>query len=100
MLARLHVIFSSEEDKDYEMLKQELFNMNSNFCISPYREYAGLKNHSEFYITFQIEEKDVQPLLDQLNNDWDGEYDDCICYGFNTKMFNSLVYYLNFQLFN
>ena len=38
--------------------------------------------------------------LDQLNNDWDGEVDDCIAYGFNTKMFDSLVYHLNFQLYD
>ena len=42
----------------------------------------------------------AQEVLDQLNNDWDGEVDDCIAYGFNTKMFDSLVYHLNFQLYD
>lgn len=100
MLARLHIIISSEDEKDYELIKNLLLDINPDFCISPPREYAGLKGHSEFYITCDLNEKDVQPLLDQLNNDWDGEIDDCICYGFNTKMFHSLVYYLEFQLFN
>lgn len=100
MLARLHVIISSENEKDYELIKNLLLDINPHFGISPSREYANLKGHSEFYVTCDLSEKDIQPLLDQLNNDWDGNIDDCVCYGFNTKMFHSLVYYLEFQLFN
>ena len=100
MLARLYVIISSEEDKDYKTIKDLLLQICPQFCISPMREYAGLKNHSEFYITCDFSEDEVQPFLDHLNNDWDGEKDDCICYGFNTKMFHKLVYYLEFQLFD
>lgn len=99
MLARLHVIISSEDDKDYQTIKDLLLQMNPHFSISPNREYVGMKDHSEFYITCDLKKEEVQPLLDQLNNDWDGEMDDCICYGFNTKMFNELVYYLGFTLF-
>ena len=51
MLARLYVIISSEEDKDYKTIKDLLLQICPQFCISPMREYAGLKNHSEFYIT-------------------------------------------------
>lgn len=100
MLAKLHIVISSEDEKDYEIVKDAFLKINPHFSISPCREYAGLKDHSEFYIVCDIEMKDVQPLLDQLNNDWDGEIDDCICYGFNTKMFHSLIYYLGFTLYN
>ena len=100
MLARLHVVISSENPKDYETVKESLLQINPHFSISPYREYAGMKDHSEFFVTFDIQEEDVQALLDSLNNDWDGEMDDCICYGFNTKMFHPLVYYLGFTLYN
>ena len=100
MFARLHVIVSSEDDKEIQMIKDLLLDINPNFSISPSREYDGLKGHSEFYITCDITKEEVQPLLDQLNNDWDGEMDDCICYGFNTKMFHELVYYLGFTLFD
>lgn len=100
MLARLHVILASEDEADYQKVRDELYNINSDFSISPSREYMGLKGHSEFYITCDLQKNQVQPLLDQLNNDWDGEIDDCICYGFNTKMFDSLVYYLGFTLFD
>ena len=100
MLARLHVIISSEEDIQVEQVKEKLKQINSKFSISPIRNYQGLKNHSEFYCTLEIEKNDVLALLTQLNNDWDGSYDDCICYGFNTVMFDSSVYCLEFVLFD
>ena len=59
-----------------------------------------LKGHSEFYCTFKIYENEIQSLLDKLNDDWEGEMEDCICYGFNTKMFHELVYCLEFTLFD
>lgn len=99
MFLRLHVIISSEKSEDEKLIKDLLYQIKPNLSISPTREYAGLKDHSEFYATGDITISEVQPLLDQLNNDWDGEQDDCICYGFNTKMFHPLVYYLGFTLF-
>lgn len=99
MLARLYVVINSEVQSDYQLIKDMLLQMNPSFSISPSREYAGKKDCSEFFITADLEKDDVQPLLDQLNNDWDGEIDDCSCYGFNTKMFHELVYYLQFTLF-
>lgn len=99
MFLRLHVIISSEKSEDEKLIKDLLYQIKPNLSISPAREYAGLKDHSELYATGDITISEVQPLLDQLNNDWDGEQDDCICYGFNTKMFHPLVYYLGFTLF-
>lgn len=100
MLARLHVIVSSEKDEDIETVKQRLLQIDSEFSISAAREYQGLKGHSEFYCTFKIHENKIQSLLDKLNNDWEGEREECDCYGFNTKMFHELVYYLEFILFD
>ncbi len=100
MLARLHVIISSKNENDENHIKQLLMNMNDNFSISPSRPYALLKNHNEFFITFQIAENEIESLLLQLNNDWDGEQESCHCYGFNTKMFHPLVYCLEFDIFH
>ena len=86
MLARLYVIIESED-------------INPNFSISPSREYAGKKDCSEFFVTANLDVTEVPLLLERLNNDWDGEIDDCSCYGFNTRMFHDLVYYLEFALF-
>lgn len=100
MLARLHVIVSSEKDEDIKTVKQLLLQISPEFSISPAREYQGLKNYSEFYCTSKIHIDKIQSLLDKLNNDWEGEKEDCICYGFNTKMFHDLVYCLEFTLFD
>ena len=100
MLARLYVIIESEDIKDYQMIKDLLLQINPNFSISPSREYAGKKDCSEFFVTANLDVTEVPLLLERLNNDWDGEVDDCIVYGFNTKMFDSLVYHLNFQLYD
>ena len=100
MFFRLHVIISSENEKDEKLIKDLLYQIRPTLSISPAREYAGLKDHSEFYITVDLKPEEVQPLLDQLNNDWDGEMDDCDCYGFNTKMFDELIYCLEFTYFN
>ena len=54
MLARLHVIIASEADKDIEMIKQLLLNIDPEFSISPARQYQGLKDHSEFYCTCDL----------------------------------------------
>lgn len=70
------------------------------FLYFTIKEYADIKDHSECYITCDLKEEQILPLLQQLNNDWDGDKDDCICYGFNTKMFDPLVYSLSFQYFN
>jgi len=99
MLGTLFVVMTSEKDEDYQMIKEKLLKINPKFSISPYKESYIEKNASEFFVTFEIEDNEVKNILDQLNNDWDGEEDDCVAYGFNTKMFDPLIYYLSFQLY-
>ena len=100
MLARLHVVIESEEDKDYEIIKNKLLEIYPSFSISASREFPGMKNCSDFYITCELKEEDIRPLLDKLNNDWDGDEGSYDCYGFNTKMFDPLVYYMSFDVFD
>lgn len=99
MLGTLFVVLSSDKEEDYLKVKEELLEIYDGFSISPCKESTMERNAVEFFATCQINKDKVQEVLDKLNNDWDGEYDDCIAYGFNTKMFNSLVYHLNFQLY-
>ncbi|MFQ8707241.1 MAG: hypothetical protein ACLR9T_14390 [Thomasclavelia sp.] len=54
MLARLHVIISSEENSQVDQIKEKLKQINPKFSISPVRSYPGLKDHSEFYCTLEI----------------------------------------------
>ena len=54
---------------------------------------------SDLYLLFEAktDNQEINDLLDVLNNDWDGDHYDCDAYGFNTKMFDENVYYLQFQ---
>lgn len=100
MLARLHVVIASEDERQIKHVCDLLKTIDSRFSISPSRPYQGLKDHSEVFCTLNIEKKEVPVLLEKLNNDWDGEEDDCVCYGFNTIMFDKSVYCLEFVLFD
>ena len=118
-LGRLPIVFTLEslnEDMLVEILKEpknailkqykrllELDEVKLEFDDDALRSIARKaleKDAVEFFATCQITKEKAQDVLDQLNNDWDGEVDDCIAYGFNTKMFDSLVYHLNFQLYD
>ena len=99
MLGTLYVVISSSKEEDYQKVKEELLEIYPDFSVSPYKESQMEKDAVEFFATCQITKEKSQEVLDQLNNDWDGEIDDCSCYGFNTRMFHDLVYYLEFALF-
>ena len=100
MIARLYIIISSTNESDEKEIKNKLLDICPSFSMSASRECPHVKNAIDFYVTADLKEEDVKPILDKLNNDWDGEYDQCTCYGFNTKMFDPLVYYLDFTLWN
>ena len=76
---------------------------SSRSCTSsPRRLQAEAKEKRvrvEFYATSDLSEDEIDDLLSKLNNDWDGENDDCQAYSFNTTMFHPNVYYLQFQSF-
>ena len=58
-----------------------------------------LCNYVVDQVTSDLSEDEIDDLLSKLNNDWDGESDDCQAYSFNTTMFHPNVYYLQFQSF-
>ena len=69
----------------------------TKFSYSPSREQPSLNGCIEWYATADLSDQEINDLLDVLNNDWDGDHYDCDAYGFNTKMFDENVYYLQFQ---
>lgn len=98
MLARIHIIIDSENNDDYLTVKEELNKLYPHFSISPARPYHGKAHSSEFFVTANMTQEEADLLILKLNNDFDGEDYDLEAYGFNTKMFHSLVYYINFIL--
>lgn len=99
MKIRLHVVVDKEDEAIVQLVEEELLRLHSDFSFSPSRLQPSLAGCMEFYATGEIEEEKIETLLSQLNNDWDGEMEDCQAYGFNTTMFHPNVYYLQFQTF-
>lgn len=98
MLVRLHVVIDTEDTGTEEEIKEQLRSYCPDLSFSPSREQPSLMNCREFYSTVQLEKEQAETLRQTLNNDWDGEFDDCDAYGFNTIMFHPHVYYLQFQI--
>lgn len=98
MLVRLHVVIDTEEEAMETEVKAQLLELCPTLSFSPSRPQPSLSNCQEFYATAHLDQEQAQTLRLSLNNDWDGEEDDCDAYGFNTCMFHSHVYYIQFQI--
>ena len=98
MRVSLHVIVDQEDEAIVEIVKEEINHLCSAFTFSPSRPQPSLRNCLEFYGSATLDSNEIESLLSQLNNDWDGDMDDCCAYGFNTKMFHPNGYYLQFQI--
>ncbi|MBF0578574.1 hypothetical protein IM774_01985 [Erysipelotrichaceae bacterium RD49] len=97
----LHVVVSSLDENTVQVVQDQLKTFIPEFSFSPMREQSSLQDCIEFYASAQISADQRQLLIDSLDNDWDKDEDDDMfwAYGFNTRMFNPLVYYmqLDFQ---
>lgn len=98
MLVRLYVVIDKEDDNLEMDVKQRLNAFCPQLSFSPSRPQPSLAHCLEFYGTANIEAEDIDSLLQELNNDWEGSQEDCSAYGFNTQMFHEHVYYLQFQI--
>lgn len=98
MNTRLHVVVDREDEQIVQDVKNALNLLCPAFSFSPSREQPSLCHCLDFFGTAVLTEQEIESLLDVLNNDWDGEMDDCCAYGFNTKMFHPHVYYIQFQI--
>ena len=97
MLVRLHVVIDKEDEDIEKRVKDKLSLLCTKFSYSPSREQPSLNGCIEWYATADLSDQEINDLLDVLNNDWDGDHYDCDAYGFNTKMFDENVYYLQFR---
>lgn len=99
MKIRLHVVVDKEDEKVVEIVQKALDKLCPTMSYSPSRLQPSLAGCMEFYATNELESEEIENLLSKLNNDWEGQKDDCQAYGFNTTMFHPNVYYLQFQTF-
>lgn len=96
MKAILYVVVKGSL-QDVRAIQEILKKRISDISFSPDREQPSLNDCIEFYASFQIEKDQLPALECFLNNDWTGDSGDLESYGFNTKMFDSQVYYLRLQ---
>ena len=99
MKALLYIVVKGNE-QTVQHIQEILRSRIQSVSFSPYREQASLKDCIEMNATFSIEQDEVDALLQFLDNDWDGEKDDCTCYGFNTKPFDPSIYFMRFECSN
>jgi hypothetical protein len=101
MRALMHIVLSSEDENIYQEVCHELKTFYPSLSISPQRDYFGMKDSSEFYVTFNINKEDIQELLDKLSNDFDvnEDEDSWECYGITSKVFNKNVYSIHLDTY-
>lgn len=97
----MHIITSKEDEFVYNEICKLLNSFYSPLSISPYRPYEGMRDSLEFFVTFSINNEDLQTLLNQLSDDFDeGEYgDEWECYGITSKVFHKDVYYIHIDAY-
>lgn len=92
------VVQSAEESAALEVQK-ELEALGGRWSFSPVREQDSLNDCLEFMATAAVSEEERDLLIRRLNNDWDRDEKDDLywAYGFNTRMFDPNVYYLQME---
>ncbi|MGM9960080.1 MAG: hypothetical protein ACI32F_02065 [Allobaculum sp.] len=95
----MRVVVQTEKEDQVTEVQQELQKLVPALSFSPTREEASLDGCLEFYATGKVDENERTLLVDTLDNDWDYDDEDDVywAYGFNTKMFDSRVYYLELE---
>lgn len=82
-----------------DQVEAEMRRVCPDLSFSPWIEREELEDCVEVRGSALVSQEERERLLALWNNDWDtDEEDDCYwAYGFNTKMFDSRVYYLLVQ---
>lgn len=95
----LRVVVQTKKEEQIAEVQQELRKLVPTLSFSPFREEQSLDGCLEFYSTGTVEKAERKRLVDTLDNDWDYDEEDDIywAYGFNTKMFDPRVYYLEME---
>lgn len=98
---KIHLILRLVVNTDEAGLEQVEARMKEDcpqLSFSPWIEREELDDCLETRGTAVVSPEEKEVLLGTWDNDWDTDDEDCFwAYGFNTKMFDSRVYYLQLQ---
>lgn len=90
----MQVVVDTLDEKEAQKIQEELKGYCSELSFSPMRVQPNLMDCLEFYATARLDDSQKEKLLEDLDDDWDQEDNTYWAYGFNTKIFNKMVYYL------
>ena len=95
----MNVVISSLNEAQARRVQKELLEIDPDLSFSPCREQESLNEAIEFRVSGQADEEQKEALIHRLNSAWDKDEDDEFywAYGFNTKMFDPKVYYLELE---
>ncbi len=95
----MKVVISSLNEEDAFAVQHELSELLPSLSYSPCRAEPSLDDCIEFYASGACDNQAKELLTDTLDNDFDHDEEETEywAYGFNTRMFNPLVYYLSME---
>lgn len=95
----LQVVVNSLNEETAKAVQQELSEMLPQFSYSPLREQPSLVDCLEFMASAEVNEAQREMLIQTLDRGWDVDEEEDLywAYGFNTKPFDPLIYYLQLE---
>lgn len=95
----MQVVVQTTDEAIGNQVRKELLALAPGLSFSPWREQDSLNGCLECMATGTVTEEERELLLKTLDNDWDQDEKDDLywAYGFNTKMFDPNVYYLQLE---
>ncbi len=92
----MKVVVSSLDEQTAFDVQHELKDLLPSLTFSPCRAEPSLEGCIEFHASGACDSTQKERLVSFLNNDFDHDEEETEywAYGFNTKMFNPLVYYI------
>ena len=99
MKATMYVILSTNNTQSCNEVVNRLKELYSPLSISPTREYYGMENALEFYVTFDINKDDLKIFLNHLSDSFDEDEDQWECYGMTSKIFHKDIDYIRINIY-
>lgn len=92
----LYAVIETLDEPEAEAVCDQIRKLDPELSFSPLREQPSLNGCLEVHATGTADAAQKQALLETIDDDWDAneEESEFQAYGFNTKMMNPLLYYV------
>ena len=99
MKATMYVILSTNNTQSCNEVVNILKEFYSTLSIYPKRDYYGMENALEFYVTFDINKDDLKIFLNHLSDSFDEDEDQWECYRMTSKIFHKDIDYIRINIY-